>query len=196
VIAWQGKGVTGTGRDGRHWSGGNDAAVAVAVAVVTLSLRGIFACMKGARKNSHQDARGTNQARPRRNNPHRVSIEPGCERRFASVKTGPKERSGNQTPQHCIRRTRTSRMRPTNHALGGTTGATKMISKPVERSALQRKPCPDLALRLTLSPNGSKRVFTWPTSLRRIIGNNQNDFGTYGTFDANCAPMDHTNSQH
>jgi hypothetical protein len=110
--------------------------VAVAVAAVTLSLRAISACMKGAKKDNHPDTRVA-PTEPGRGetNPHRVSIKLGCEGRFASVETGPKERSGNQTPQHCIRRTRTGRMRPTNHALGGTTGATKMISKPVERSA-------------------------------------------------------------
>jgi hypothetical protein len=54
---------------------------------------------------------------------------------------------------------------------------------------IQRKLCTYLALRLTLSPNRSKRACTWPTSPRSTIGCAQNDFHAHGAFGANHAPI-------
>jgi hypothetical protein len=51
------------------------------------------------------------------------------------------------------------------------------------------KPCTYLLPRLTLSPNGPKRASTWPTSPWSTIECVQNDFWTYGTFNANLAPI-------
>jgi hypothetical protein len=42
---------------------------------------------------------------------------------------------------------------------------------------------------LTLSPNGPKQDFTWPTSPSSSIGCVENDFWAYGTFGANRAPI-------
>jgi hypothetical protein len=56
-----------------------------------------------------------------------------------------------------------------------------------------RKPCTYLAPILTLSLNGPKWDFTWPTSPRCSIGCIQNDFWAYGMFSAkpctNLAPI-------
>jgi hypothetical protein len=51
---------------------------------------------------------------------------------------------------------------------------------------IQRKPCTYVVLRLTLSPNRSKRASSRPTSARSSIGCAQNDFWAYCTFGANC----------
>jgi hypothetical protein len=53
------------------------------------------------------------------------------------------------------------------------------------------KLCSYLALTLTLSPNKKKRDSTWLTSPRGSIGFVQNDFWTYGMFDANGTPILH-----
>jgi hypothetical protein len=52
-----------------------------------------------------------------------------------------------------------------------------------------RKSCAYLAPTLTLSPNRSKRDFTWPTSPRSSFRCVQNDFWACGTFGTNCAPI-------
>jgi hypothetical protein len=54
-----------------------------------------------------------------------------------------------------------------------------------------RKPCTYHATKLALSPKGSKRDSTWPTSPRSSIGCVQNGFWSYGTFGANCEPILH-----
>jgi hypothetical protein len=51
------------------------------------------------------------------------------------------------------------------------------------------KPWIYLAPRLTLYPNGPKRVSTWSTSPRSSIGCTQNDFRAYGMFGTNRAPI-------
>jgi hypothetical protein len=54
-----------------------------------------------------------------------------------------------------------------------------------------RKPCTYCAPKLTLSPKGSKRDSTWPTSPRISIGCIQIGFWGYGTFGANCGSILH-----
>jgi hypothetical protein len=56
---------------------------------------------------------------------------------------------------------------------------------------IRRKPCTNLASRLTLSPNGPKRASTWQMSPRSTTGCAQNDFHTRGLFSANHAPILH-----
>jgi hypothetical protein len=51
--------------------------------------------------------------------------------------------------------------------------------------------CTYLALTLTLSSNGKKWDSTWPMSPRSSNGWVQNDFGAYGSFNANRAPILH-----
>jgi hypothetical protein len=51
------------------------------------------------------------------------------------------------------------------------------------------KPCTNLASTLTLSPNGPKRDYTWPTSPRSSIRCVKNDFWARVTFGANRAPI-------
>jgi hypothetical protein len=58
---------------------------------------------------------------------------------------------------------------------------------------VRRKPCTYLESRLALSPNGPKRASIWGSSRRSTIRCVQNDFWTYGTFDANRAPNMHQN---
>jgi hypothetical protein len=54
---------------------------------------------------------------------------------------------------------------------------------------IQGKPWTNVALTLTLSPNGLKRDFTRPTSLKRSIGCVQNYLWANGKFSANRAPI-------
>jgi hypothetical protein len=54
-----------------------------------------------------------------------------------------------------------------------------------------RKPCTYHAPKLIVSPKGSKRDSTWPTSPRISIGCVQNDFWGYGTFGANYGSILH-----
>jgi hypothetical protein len=66
----------------------------------------------------------------------------------------------------------------------------------LSRLYVWRKPRTNLALTLTLSPNGPKRESTRPTSPRSSIGSVQNDFRASGTFGANHAPpQDYHNIQ-
>jgi hypothetical protein len=51
------------------------------------------------------------------------------------------------------------------------------------------KPCTYLAPTLKMSPNGSKRDSTWPTSPMSFIRCVQNYFWAYGMFGANRAPI-------
>jgi hypothetical protein len=51
------------------------------------------------------------------------------------------------------------------------------------------KPCTYLASRLALSLNGLNQASTWASSPRSTIGCVQNNFGDYGTFGANGAPI-------
>jgi hypothetical protein len=67
----------------------------------------------------------------------------------------------------------------------GTIRWTKTIYEPMVRLG---NPCTYLALTLTLFPN-KKRDATWPMSRRGSVRCVQNDFRTYGTFDANRAPI-------
>jgi hypothetical protein len=53
------------------------------------------------------------------------------------------------------------------------------------------KPCTYHAPKLTLSPKGLKRDFTWPTSPRSSIGCVQIGFWGYGTFGANWGSILH-----
>jgi hypothetical protein len=53
------------------------------------------------------------------------------------------------------------------------------------------KPCTYLALKLTLSPKGSKWDSTWPTSPRSSIRCVQIGFWRFGTFGANYGPILH-----
>jgi hypothetical protein len=55
------------------------------------------------------------------------------------------------------------------------------------------KPCTYLALKLTLSPNGSNRASIWASSPRCTIRCIQNNFWAYGTYGANHLPIMHWN---
>ena len=54
-----------------------------------------------------------------------------------------------------------------------------------------RKPCTNLALKLTLSPNRLKQDSIWHTWSRSSIGCVQIDFREYGMFHANRTPILH-----
>jgi hypothetical protein len=56
------------------------------------------------------------------------------------------------------------------------------------------KPCTYRAMKLTLSPKGSKRDSTWQTSPRISIRGVQNDFWGFGMFGTNCGSILHRNT--
>ena len=58
------------------------------------------------------------------------------------------------------------------------------------------KPCTNLVLRLTLSPNEPKWAFYWPMLPRSTIGCGKNDFQARGTFGPNRAPIVRWDSQY
>jgi hypothetical protein len=70
--------------------------------------------------------------------------------------------------------------------LGVPSGASKMISEQMVRLA---QTLHLLAPTVTLSPKTKKWDSIWPMSPKNSIGCVQNDFHSYGTFNANHAPI-------
>jgi hypothetical protein len=89
--------------------------------------------------------------------------------------------------KHCLQMDRNKIPQDPQH-LVVPSGASKMISKPMVRSAqTMHLSC----VRLALSLNELNQASTWALSIRSTIGCVQNDFWAYGMYGTNQAPILH-----
>jgi hypothetical protein len=79
------------------------------------------------------------------------------------------------------------------------THITKEFDRVCPKQSPSRKSCTDLAPRLTLSPYGLKRAYTWPTSPRSSIERSQNDSHAHvhsaQTVHRSCTEINTTSKQ-